>query len=117
MGRLLGEYERMTRDEGAALRARDFSALSEIHAFKMVLLRDVIREGAVLGLDRHVGWFEDCLAALAALERENINLTARALQQLTTQRSNLDAARTRLRGLGQAYRNVSYRSSSRLFAA
>lgn len=115
LGRLLGEYERLTRDEGAALRTRDFLKLAEIHAFKPVLLSAIVEEGASLGLDRRVVWFDDCLVALATLERDNLNVAAHSLRQLNIQRENLDAARNRLRGLGHAYR-WGGATSSRLFA-
>jgi hypothetical protein len=113
--RLLGEYERLTRDEGAALRARDFTALAETHAFKPGLLYAIVEEGIALGLDRQVVWFNDCLIALAALESDNLNLATRVLSQLTVQRENLEAARKRLRGLGSAYRTYAGHGS-RLFA-
>lgn len=115
LGRLLGEYERLTRDEGVALRSRDFSRLAEIHAFKPALLSAIVDEGTSLGLDRRVLWFDDCLLALAALERDNINLAARGLMQLNIQRETLESARKRLRGLGHAYRRVAT-PTSRLFA-
>jgi len=115
LSRLLGEYERLTRDEGVALRARDFSALAQIQAFKPALLTAIVDEGAALGLDRRVLWFGDCLLALAARERDNLNLAAHGLRQLTIQREHLAAARQRLRGLGQAYRRMGA-TSSRLFA-
>ena len=115
LGRLLGEYERLTRDEGVALRSRDFTRLAEIHAFKPALLGAIVDEGASLGLDRRVLWFDDCLLALAALERDNVNLAARGLMQLNIQRETLESARKRLRGLGHAYRRVTP-PSSRLFA-
>lgn len=115
LGRLLGEYERLTRDEAAALRARDFTALAAIHSFKPQLLDDLIREGAAQGVDRRVLWFNDRLLALTAMERENVNFAARVLVQLSLQRDNLDSARKRLRGLGNAYRSVGV-PSSRLFA-
>lgn len=115
LGRLLGEYERLTRDEGAALRARDFVALAKIHAFKPALLVAIEEEGTTLGLDRRVVWFNDCLVALAALETENVSFAARALRQLSLQRENLEGARKRLRGLGHAYRRAGV-YTSRLFA-
>jgi hypothetical protein len=115
LGRLLGEYERLTRDEGAALRARDFAALAEIRAFKPSLLVAIEQEGASLGLDRRVLWFNDRLVALAALESENVDFATRVLLQLTGQRENLASARKRLRGLGHAYRRTGV-YSSRLFA-
>lgn len=115
LGRLLGEYERLTRDEGAALRMRDFSMLAEIHAFKPALLLAIVEEGGSLGLDRRILWFDECLLALAALERENIKAAAQGLMQLNLQRENLESARKRLRGLGNAYRRIGS-PSSRLFA-
>jgi hypothetical protein len=113
--RLLGEYERLTRDEGVALRLRDFSRLAEIHAFKPALLVAIIEEGTAQGLDRRVLWFDDCLLALTALERDNVNLAARGLRQLNIQRENLESARKRLRGLGHAYRRLGP-PAPRLFA-
>ena len=115
LNRLLGEYERLTRDEGAAVRARDFFQLAEIHAFKPLLLAAIVEEGTSLGLDRRLGWFNDTLLALAALERENLQVAACGLTQLALQREQLESARKRLRGLGQAYRRYGV-SSSRLFA-
>ncbi len=115
LARLLGEYERLTRDEGAALRTQDFSTLAEIQAFKPALLAQIVEEGTSLGLDRRVAWFNDCLLALADLERDNVAVAARMLRQLTLQRENLQGARKRLRGLGHAYRGIGVRSS-RLFA-
>jgi hypothetical protein len=115
LGRLLGEYERLTRDEAVALKGRDFAALAAIHSFKPELLEEIIREGAAQGLDRRVLWFNERLLTLAALERDNVNFAARVLVQLSQQRENLEAARKRLRGLGHAYRGVGV-SSSRLFA-
>jgi hypothetical protein len=113
--RLLGEYERLTRDEGVALRVPDFSRLAEIHAFKPALLAAIVEDGTALGLDRRVLWFNDCLTALAALETENLNIATRRLTQLRIQRESLEAARKRLRGLGHAYRRFGS-SSSRLFS-
>jgi hypothetical protein len=115
LSRLLGEYERLTRDESAALRSRDFARLGEIHAFKPELLTAIVEEGSSLGLDRHVMWFDDCLLALAALERDNVNFAARGLMELNAQLDSLEAARKRLRSLGHAYRRTGA-PSSRLFA-
>lgn len=115
LSRLLGEYERLTRDEGAALRTEDFSTLAEIQAFKPALLVKIVEEGTQLGLDRRVVWFDDCLRALAVLEGDNVKVAGRMLRQLTAQRENLEGARQRLRGLGHAYRRVGVHSS-RLFA-
>lgn len=115
LGRLLGEYERLTRDEGAALRIRDFSRLAEIHAFKPSLLIAIIEEGTSLGLDRRILWFDECLLSLAAMERDNVNLAAHGLRQLSLQRESLESARKRLRGLGNAYRGTGV-PASRLFA-
>jgi hypothetical protein len=115
LGRLLGEYERLTLDEGAALRAQDFSALAEVYAFKASLLIQITQEGAELGLDRRVLWFDDRLLALAAMERDNVNFAEHILVQLEVQRESLSAARKRLRGFGNAYRSTGS-SSSRLFA-
>jgi hypothetical protein len=115
LGRLLGEYERLTRNEGAALRTEDFTTLAEIQSFKPALLVQIVEEGTSLGLTRRVVWFNECLVALAELERENVNTAAQVLRQLALQRENLDGARKRLRGLGHAYRRVGVHSS-RLFA-
>jgi len=115
LGRLLGEYERLTTDEAAAVRARDFPALAEIHAFKPQLLAEIVAEAGREHIDRKVAWFNERLDRLAELERENVNFAARVLAQLRVQRENLDQARKRLRGLGNAYRR-SGSSSSRLFA-
>ncbi len=115
LGRLLGEYERLTRDEGVALGTCDFSRLAEIHSFKPALLKTIVEEGTSLGLDRRIQWFHDRLLGLEALERDNVNAAARGIMQLHIQRGNLESARKRLRGLGQAYRFVGT-SSSRLFA-
>jgi hypothetical protein len=106
LSRLLGEYERLTRDEAVALRTRDFIRLAEVHAFKPLLLEAIIGEGTSLGLDRRVIWFNDCLLALTALEKENLSAAARGLMQLSVQRTKLESARKRLRGLGHAYRGL-----------
>ncbi len=113
--RLLGEYERITRNEGAALRAQDFPTLAESIALKAALLAQITKEGASLGLDRRVLWFDDYLVALAAMERENLSCAARVLVQLNLQRESLLTARHRLCGLGQTYRKVGA-GNSRLFA-
>ncbi|MGB8169418.1 MAG: hypothetical protein WCF18_18105 [Chthoniobacteraceae bacterium] len=89
--------------------------LAEIHAFKPALLLAIVEEGGSLGLDRRILWFDECLLALAALERENIKAAAQGLMQLNLQRENLESARKRLRGLGNAYRRIGS-PSSRLFA-
>jgi|GEM_PF-5780120 len=115
LGRLLGEYERLTRNEGAALRAQDFPALTEMFALKAALLTQITSEGAGLGLDRRVHWLNDCLVALADMERDNVSCAARALVQLKVQRESLAAARQRLRGLGHAYSHPAA-GITRLFA-
>lgn len=115
LGRLLGEYDRLTRNEGAAIRTEDFSTLAEIQEFKPALLARIVEEGTQLGLDRRVLWFHENLLALEALERENLNLAGRILKRLTVERENLEGARKRLRGLGQAYRRIGVHSSQ-LFA-
>lgn len=115
LGRLLGEYERLTRDEGAALRGHDFPALAAVAAFKPALLVEIVGEANAHGLDRRIVWFNDCLGALAALERDNVTLASRILKQLSSQRDNVEVARKRLRGLGNAYRPMMTRSS-KLFA-
>jgi hypothetical protein len=115
LGRLLGDYERLTRNEGAALRAQDFPALAEIFSLKQALLLQITTEGSALGLDCRVRWFDDCLAALAGMERDNVSFAARVLVQMKVQRESLAAARKRLRGLGRAYRQAGS-DGSRLFA-
>lgn len=115
LGRLLGEYEKLTRDEAAALRTQDFSALDRIHSFKPALLVEIMAEGTALGLDRRVLWFDEWLTMLGGLERENVEFAARVLRQLTAQRETLESARKRLRGLGHAYTRTDV-DSSRLFA-
>ena len=113
--RLLGEYERLTRDEGAAIRTQDFSTLAEIQSFKPALFLRIVEEGTLLGLDRRVLWFDECLRALAELEHGNVSVAAQSLRQLTLQRESLESARKRLRGLGHAYRRTGG-NGPRLFA-
>ena len=103
LGRLLRDYERLTGDEGAALRARDFSTLAGLHHLKTALLAEIASEGETLKLDRRVLWLERWLVALTSLEQDNVGCAARLLGQLAAQRENLAAARQRVRSFGHTY--------------
>lgn len=111
LSRLLGDYERLTLNEGAALRARDFVAWAAMRELKPELLLAIEKEGRLLGADRRVVWFRDRLNALAELETDNIKYAGRAMIQIKARRDSLEVARKRLRGLGNAYRRLGANTS------
>lgn len=104
LDRLLADYQRLTQDEMAALRTRDFPALARIHALKPAVLRKIVELGEAEALSRHHAPLNERLLALTALERENSQVAAEALQRARGERDRFEASRQRLLGLGQAYR-------------
>ena len=97
--RLLGDYERLTRDECAALGGLDFAALQSIQPRKPLIVEALRALARELRLDRHAAALRGRIDALLAAERANLSRAARLLAELADERRQLDAARSRLRGL------------------
>jgi hypothetical protein len=101
--RLLGDYERLTRDESAALRDRDFALLAEIQERKPLLFASLQELAASAGLDRRHLALNDRLESLRALEESNAALLASQLASSRAEHRAIEGLRHRVRGLGQAY--------------
>lgn len=102
--RLLSDYERLTKNESAALLAGAFDDLAVIQDLKDPVL-DAMRSFARgAGLDRTNSELARRIDQLLVHAERNKKLIETMLSRAHVERQNLDAARQRLRGLGSAYR-------------
>lgn len=102
--RLLGDYERLTKNESAALLAGAFDDLAAIQSLKEPVLESMRAYAQTSGLDRRNTEFARRIDQLLIHAERNRKLIDTMLTRAHVERQNLDAARQRLRGLGTAYR-------------
>jgi DNA repair ATPase RecN len=102
--RLLADYERLTKDESAALGAGDFETLASIQGLKDPVLETMRTLAKTAGLDRTNPQLAARVDQVLVNAERNKKLIETMLSRAHTERQNLDAARQRLRGLGSAYR-------------
>ncbi len=102
--RLLGDYERLTKNESAALLAGAFDDLAVIQDLKEPVLETMRSFAATAGLDRANSELARRIDQLLVHAERNKKLIETMLCRAHVERQNLDAARQRLRGLGTAYR-------------
>lgn len=97
--RLLGEYERLTFDEGVALREVNLAALARLQDQKTVVSKAVLELAAEGGINLPADRLEDLI------ERQNRNLAIaqEQLAHLSCERQNLATAGQRLAHVGRAY--------------
>jgi len=102
--RLLGDYERLTKNESAALLAGAFDDLAVIQDLKDPVLESLRVFATSAGLDRTHPELAGRVDQLLRHAERNRKLIETMLSRAHVERQNLDAARQRLRGLGTAYR-------------
>lgn len=102
--RLLGDYERLTKNESAALLAGAFEDLAVIQDLKDPVLETMRTFARTTGLDRANSELARRIDQLLIHAERNKKLIETMLTRANVERQNLDAARQRLRGLGTAYR-------------
>lgn len=102
--RLLNDYERLTKNESAALLAGAFDDLAVIQDLKDPVLETMRAFGQAAGLDRKHPELASRIDRLLVHAERNKQLIETMLSRAHVERQNLDAARQRLRGLGTAYR-------------
>jgi hypothetical protein len=101
--RLLGDYERLTRDESAALRDQDFALLEEIEDRKPLLLTQLQELAARAGLDRGYAPLNERLETLRTQGEANSALLAKRIAESRAEHRAMDGLRSRMKGMGQAY--------------
>ena len=104
--RLLADYERISLDETAAIRAEDFETAAGIQVLKATLLAALQDRGRELGIDRRQAPFHERLEKIADGERANEAFVRQLLARNAAERRTLLTARTRLRGLLHSYATV-----------
>jgi hypothetical protein len=102
--RLLGDYERLTKNESAALLAGAFDDLAVIQDLKEPVLETMRTFARTAGLDRRNSELARRVDQLLIHAERNRKLIETMLTRAKVERLNLDAARARLRGLSTAYR-------------
>jgi DNA repair ATPase RecN len=102
--RLLGDYERLTKNESAALLAGAFDDLAVIQDLKDPVLETMRTFAQAAGLDRRNSELARRVDQLLVHAERNKRLIETMLTRAHVERQNLDSARQRLRGLGTAYR-------------
>jgi DNA repair ATPase RecN len=102
--RLLEDYERLTKNESAALLAGAFDDLAVIQDLKDPVLETMRTFAMAAGLDRRNSELARRVDQLLLHAERNKKLIETMLTRAHVERQNLDAARQRLRGLGTAYR-------------
>jgi len=102
--RLLGDYERLTKNESAALLAGAFEELAAIQNLKDPVLESMRIFAQAAGLDRRNTELARRVDQLLIQAERNQKLIDTMLARAHVERQNLDAARQRLRGFGTAYR-------------
>ena len=114
--RLLGEYERISRDETTAIRGEDFETAANIQALKAVLFVTLEDTGRDLGIDRRQASFHERLEKIASGERANQVFVKQLLARNIAERRSLDTARSRLRGLLHSYVSILPHGGGSFFA-
>jgi hypothetical protein len=102
--RLLGDYERLTKDESAALLAGAFEDLAVIQDLKEPVLEMMREFATAAGIDRANSEFTRRIDQLLLHAERNKKLIETMLRRAHVEQHNLDAARQRVRDLGTAYR-------------
>ena len=114
--RLLGDYERISRDETTAIRGEDFETAGTIQALKAVLFATLENTGRDLGIDRRQPSFHERLEKIASGERANQAFVKDLIARNIAERRSLDTARSRLRGLLHSYVSIAPRAGGSFFA-
>ena len=113
--RLLTEYERLTQNETVSLGSEDFAEVDAIQNCKDALLVKLSSIAAEAGLDRRNRELSRRIDLVIEGERGNEKLVAAMVARAAMEKQSLDAARQRLRGLGNIY--VHEKSEHRSFTA
>ena|SRR5450432_1538575 len=101
--RLLGDYERLTRDETFAIHERNFSAVAELSLKKTAVFQELARAGKALGIDHRHATFKDRIAHLIETELQNASLVDECVSKTRCQRQMLATAAKRLRTFERVY--------------
>lgn len=101
--RLLADYEQLTRDEAAALRARDFDKVSRGQKSKAALLGELPALAAAVGLNCRETTLAGRLDALIRAEEENREATSALLHTTRSKHPQLAGARRLSCVLGAIY--------------
>ena len=91
--RLLGDYERISRDETTAIRGEDFETAATIQALKAVLFATLENTGRDLGIDRRQASFDERLEKIASGERANQAFVKQLLARNIADRKTLEIGR------------------------
>ena len=110
--RLLGDYERLTRDETTAIRERDFSALEEANKTKLLIFAELLKIGGMLGLDRGHATLGGRLTLLGEAEQHNVALVRDGIAKSRLEFKMLHAASMRLRAIEHVYATESHGANS-----
>jgi len=113
--RLLGDCERLARDETAALTHRNFPVLIKTQQVKAALLADLASEATLL----HASANSPARARLEKLldcNRRNSSLLAGMMESARAERRNLRSGLNQLRSLRASYRSRDQSSRPALLA-
>ena len=101
--RLLTEYERLTQNETVSLGSEDFAEVEAIQSCKDSLLVKLSAFASEAGLDRRNRELSRRIDLVLDGERRNEKLVGAMVARACLERQSLDAARLRLRELGNIY--------------
>lgn len=101
--RLLGEYERLTRDETIAVNEQNYPAVAELSAKKTLLFLEMQSLGKTLDIDRAHPALKSRIDPLIETEQRNAALLNKCVSETHCQRQTLEAATKRLRNFERVY--------------
>ncbi len=101
--RLLAEYERLTRDESFSLKSEDFAEVDALQNCKDTVLEKLEALAGEAGLDRRNAELARRIDVLIEIERQNEKRVGAMIARDAAQTRSMDAARLRLRRLGNIY--------------
>ncbi|HEX4666335.1 MAG TPA: hypothetical protein VH207_07030 [Chthoniobacterales bacterium] len=108
--RLLGDYERLSTDEGVALRDVNLAALARLKDQKAVVAEAVLELAAEGGLSIPTARYQN----LITKQNENLAITQEQLARMSCEQQNLANASQRLGHVRRAYKQESGQASATL---
>lgn len=101
--RLLGDYERLTRDETLAIQEQNYPVVADLSARKTVLFLEMQSLGKTLDIDRAHPALKSRIDPLIETEQRNAALLNKCVSETCCHRQTLEAATKRLRNFERVY--------------
>ena len=101
--RLLQAFEVLARNEGPALKRRDFVGVAQIHDAKAAVLDQMVAIGTGIGLTANDPRLKPQIDRILKLQRANAEYIEECLAAISEARLDAQCARRLLRRLGRIY--------------